>query len=320
MFDERDDLQGFLFIGDPHVANRAPGFRKDEFARTVLDKLTFAMNYARDNRLMPVLLGDLFDVAHNNANWIVAELLRLFEGGVFTVCGNHDRREDMLADHDSLSLLILSGRIKLLDEIGPWVGTMNGATVVLGGTPNHQFLPKSFDRASLPSDRPVFVFWVSHHNLNFPAFEHEKPVRCAEIPGIDVVVNGHIHRSLDDVVCGSTLWINPGNITRLSRTEAARQHVPGVLRIDVSGDGWKRERVTVPHQPFDDVFHPETNGPEIKLTESVFIKELAALQAARTESGAGLQSFLDANLPQFAQPVADEIRLLAKEVLSDATN
>ena len=49
--------------------------------------------------------------------------------------------------------------------------------------------------------------------------------------------------------------------------------------------------------------------------ESLFIKHFAALEAHRTASGAGLQSFLDANLGQFDPRVADEIRSLAKETL-----
>lgn len=310
--------RGLLFIGDPHLANRPPGFRKDDFPRTVLDKLRWSLDYAREHALMPILLGDLFHVAHSNANWIIIELMRLFDGGIFTLVGNHDRREDLLSDDDSLSILIQSGHVRLLDDIGPWVGSINGATIVVGGTPNHKPLPKSFDRSCLPAGSPSFVFWAAHHNLNFPAYEHEHPVRCREIPGIDVVINGHIHRWLDDVHCGSTLWINPGNITRLARTDAAREHMPAVLRIDVSSTGWTRQRVVVPHEPFDHVFHAEVAAPQVRLSESVFIRELGALQSVRTSSGEGLRSFLDANLAQFDPRVADEIRTLSKEVLHDA--
>src|SRR5688500_5680347 len=51
---------GLLCIGDPHLASRAPGFRKDDYPRNILAKLEWAMNYAETNELLPVILGDLF--------------------------------------------------------------------------------------------------------------------------------------------------------------------------------------------------------------------------------------------------------------------
>ena len=78
MSDSRAQYAGLLFIGDPHVAHRPPGFRKDDFTVTVLGKLRFALDYAREQNLMPVLLGDLFDVAHNaDGARVLADTLRV---------------------------------------------------------------------------------------------------------------------------------------------------------------------------------------------------------------------------------------------------
>ena len=38
-----------------------------------------------------------------------------------------------------------------------------------------------------------------------------------EIRGVDLVINGHIHRRLEDVQKGCTTWLTPGNISRRSR-------------------------------------------------------------------------------------------------------
>jgi len=313
--------RGLLFIGDPHLASRAPGFRTDEYPRTVVQKLRWALDYARDQRLMPVLLGDLFDFPRDNANWLLVELMHLLAEGIVGVFGNHDCKEDTLGDNDTLSILVAAGRVKLLDCEHLWVGSMNAATVVLGGSCWGQKLPASFDRSNVcPGDGPMFVFWVAHHDIRFPGYDAGR-CDCCEIPGIDAVVNGHIHRRLDGVTCGSTTWLNPGNIARVARGDACRGHVPGVLRVDVRPKGWTHERVPVPHRPYDEVFHPEVqlageSGDENG--RSLFIRELAALQAVRTASGAGLAAFLDVNLPQFEPPVAEQIRLLATEVLGHA--
>jgi predicted phosphodiesterase len=316
-----DMLMGLLFVGDPHLASRVPGFRKDDYPRTILAKLRWAVDYAASERLLPILLGDLFDFPRDNANWMLVELLALFAGcpggcasGIF---GNHDCKENELGINDTLSVLVTAGHVRLLDR-SPWRGRINGCQVIVGGTSWNQQLPEAFERSPLPPGEPVRVFWVTHHDLRFPGYEEQAHMGCRAIEGIDVVVNGHIHRALGEVIAGNTTWLNPGNITRVTRGEATRRHAPSVLRIDIAPDGaWKRQRVPVPFLPFDEVFHAECESADVKIDDSMFVRELAALESARTAGGAGLRAFLDANLPQFGPRVSQEINALAQEVLND---
>ena len=44
---------------------------------------------------------------------------------------------------------------------------------------------------------------------------------------------------------------------------------------------------------------------------------LAELQARRTQTGEGLVQFLETNLTQFEPDIAEEIRQLAREVMTD---
>src|SRR3954468_2321894 len=116
---------GLLFIGDPHLASRAPGFRTDEYPRTVMDKLRWALDYARQQRLMPVLLGDLFDFPRDNANWLLVELHNLLAPGTLAIYGNHDCKENVPGENDSVSVLVASGLLRLLSDEDPWVGIVN---------------------------------------------------------------------------------------------------------------------------------------------------------------------------------------------------
>jgi DNA repair exonuclease SbcCD nuclease subunit len=305
---------GLLIIGDPHLEGRTPGFRKDDYPHVILDKLEWSLRYAQAHRLLPAILGDLFDKPRDNPTWMLGSLIDLLTGiECIGLYGNHDCADPELCDHDSLSLLVKAGCIRLLDG-QPWRGSMNGRSVIVGGSSYRQQFPDRFDASNGTDGRAPIVFWLAHHDLIVPGYEEQGRIQPREIAGIDLVINGHIHRRLQDVQTDGTLWMTPGNISRRSRSEATKDHVPSVLRIDVTDEGYVRQFIEVPHQPFDEVFHSiftdiSTDGPA-----SAFVAGLAELQARRTESGAGLVAFLEKNLSQFEQPVADEIMALAQEI------
>jgi predicted phosphodiesterase len=311
------EQKGLLFIGDPHLASRPPGFRKDDYPATILEKLRWCLNYAKENSLRPIFLGDIFDFPRDNANWLLVRLLPLLDDNTLAIYGNHDCKENTLDENDSLSILVHANKIRLLDEQHPWTGTINSRSIVIGGTPWGQDLPESFNREQSGATWSI-VFWLAHHDLRFPGHDVFAKLDCREIPGIDYLINGHNHRNLGQVQAGQTLWINPGNISRIARDDASRNHVPSVLRANIAASGVEFSRISIPHAPFDEVFHAETPGQKPEDTGSVFIRALADFESVRTASGAGLRHFLDANLPQFDPKVADEINVLASEVLQDA--
>ncbi len=306
---------GLLAIGDPHLASRVPGFRKDDYPRAVLDKLHWCLDYAREQYLLPCLLGDLFNWSRDNANWLLGELLGLLTSETLGIWGNHDCSEASLGVNDSLSVIVQGSRLQLLDETTTWSGEMNGRRVIVGGTSWGQRVPRTFESGS--AEAPALVVWLTHHDILFPGYEESGRFKPFEIPGIDVVINGHIHRPLADVVQGQTTWLNPGSIARVKRSDANRHQIPHVLRINVAADGWRQQFIEIPHQPFDDVFHAELLDESLPTKESSFVQGLAELMSRRTQSGAGLQEFLNQNLPQFDSRVADEIRGLAQELLTN---
>ena len=308
--------RGILCVGDPHLCAWAPGYRKDDYSAAVLGKLRWALEHARQENLLPVLLGDLFHVPRDNANWMLAQLMHLFDGAILAVAGNHDLSEDALCENDSLTVLLAAGKLHRLQE-RPWVGAINGVPVAIGGTDNGQKIPKRLDRK--PLGNPAWVFWITHHDIVFPGYEEAGYFGCREIPGVDLVINGHIHRELPDVTHGSTVWCNPGNIARVSRSDATSRHVPGVLRIDVTAQAWTKTRVDVPHQPFVDVFHPMAEAPKPQEKTSSFITGLQSMQKFKTSDGEGLRTLIAANLPAFTnERTRREILLLLKEVLPHA--
>jgi len=315
------DYQGLLLIGDPHLEGRIPGFRKDDYPNVVLQKLTWALDYAAEQQLLPAILGDLFDKPRDNPNWLLVSLLGILQGReVLSLYGNHDvHYNPELTEHDSLQLLVKAGVLTLVGADSPWRGIMNGRPVVVGGSSYRHEIPNQFEAPAVSgSNSAPLVVWLTHHDILCPGYDDGR-IKPAEISGIDLVVNGHIHRRLEPVACGGTTWLTPGNISRRSRNDASRQHVPSVLRIDVREAGHELNYVTVPHLPFDEVFHGGVVETVVADRPSAFVEGLAELQTRRTASGAGLIEFLNQNLDQFEAPVADEIRRLASEVTSETS-
>ena len=330
-----DDLRpaggyrGVLFIGDPHLEARQPGFRKDDYPTVILGKLQWSLDYAVEHRLLPALLGDVFDKPRDNATWMMARLMdMLADVECIGIYGNHDCADPELNDNDSLTLLFKAGRVRRVSATRPWHGVMRGRPVVIGGSSYREPIPSEVPRSEGESggaareagaaEAPLGI-WLSHHDVIAPGYEEQGRVRPREIAGADLVVNGHIHRELGEVQVGRTRWVTPGNISRRSRSDAAREHVPTVLRLDVVDTGYELIRVTVPHAPLEEVFHPAVADEAVDTSASAFVSGLAELEARRTDEGAGLKQFLEQNLDQFEAPVAAEIRRLAQEVTGNGT-
>ncbi len=334
--DARSDHRGLLFIGDPHLESRIPGFRKDDFPQVALDKFRWCLKYAVDHELQPFLLGDLFQLPQDNPNWLISSIIEIISTELNeplpAIHGNHDVRENTLKPNDSIHILFASGQLRAVSATEPWIGDLRGHRVVVGGTSWSDQLPK---RAPDEFGERELTVWMTHHDILIPGYEEGGRMRPSELPGIDLIVNGHIHRRLETVSKGSTHWMTPGNITRRTRGDASRAHRPSVLCVGLrsadndthtgdidgfdfdsrGGTSWQAQWVTVPHASFDEVFHPQLDtDPEAPESGSAFVAYLRELTARRTDTGAGLADFLDQHLPSFDNDVADEIRRLAAEV------
>ena len=193
------EYAGLLMIGDPHVEGRVPGFRKDDYPRVVLNKLNWCLDYATEERLLPVVLGDLFHLPRDNPNWLLSELMQLLDREVVGVYGNHDVRANELTNDDSLNVIVTAGRLRLLDSENVFRKTICGQLVVIGGTRWGQPLPTEFPAED--DDVPL-VFWLCHHDLIVPGYEMLGKIEPREIPGVDVVINGHVHHRLQSVPDG----------------------------------------------------------------------------------------------------------------------
>ncbi|MEM9413747.1 MAG: metallophosphoesterase, partial [Planctomycetota bacterium] len=275
---KRDSLVGVLFIGDPHIEGKAPDFRCDDFPNVILEKVQWCLDYAGKNRLLPVFLGDLFDKPRNNPTWVIGRLIEMLIGSnAIGIYGNHDCAEPVLSENDSLMLLVKAGCLRLVSQSSPWTGFVAGRPVLIGGSSYRERIPKAIAGTEFPRDglfpEPTFGIWITHHDIKVQGYESGR-FSPFEIENIDVLVNGHIHTRGKDIRRGQTRWINPGNISRRSRSEKCRTQKPAVLQITLTEESYLQEYVTVPHQSFDDVFHAPVHDNDTVDNASAFVAGL----------------------------------------------
>jgi len=305
---------GLMFIGDPHLASRIPGFRKDDYPKVVLEKLDWCLETAKKEQLLPILLGDIFHYPRDNANWLLVEFMRLlepFKGEVLSVTGNHDCFENNLSEHDSLLLFSQAKQLRLLDQSDVWQGMIADKQVQIGGSAWNQAIPTEFVRVPEVDS----VFWLTHHNLAFNP-EWQGMLSARPIPGIDFVINGHIHTPQQPLQRGDTQWLNPGNIARVSRGDTHSQRAPQMLVMHPMVEGWHSENRVVPHEAYEAVFHASIEQAYTATAQpSAFITGLAELQSRQTHSGAVLHEFLKENLKNVDPQIAQYIFQLAQEFI-----
>ena len=309
---------GAAFIGDPHLEARQPGFRKDNYSETILRKLEWILATCRDHNWLPVFLGDFFERPRDNPNRLIVRLMDLLSlQDSIAIYGNHDCSEPILTDDDSLSVLLRGSRLRLISSKQLAAIQMGSKVVLIGGSSYREPLPNSF---KLPEGvRDGFVCWVTHHDLVECESQSTKiGIRPKGIPGIDAVINGHLHRQQDERVIEGTRWFVPGNISRRSRHEATTTQRPQFLLLTSYMGGMTFETVEVPHEPADLVFHEQIfEAAQTTNSESTFVRGLAALESIRTESGAGLVEYLKLNRENFAPEVNDYIERLRQEVMGN---
>lgn len=272
-------FKGFLFIGDPHLCGYNPGKRLDDYQNAILDKLEQAAAIATEQKLVPVMLGDLFHRPNENSLRLFSRLTdisRRFPILPQTLEGNHDKVETRLTEADALALMHKTGVVNVITQAG-LVNEYDfeGQVVRLYAVPYGAEIP-----AELPEEEGVVNIIITHHELNFSG-AHVGCKPLSVIKGCKMLVNGHLHKTLPSFTCGETRAHNPGNIARL--TLDVRDAVPSVWSwLPSSGD---YELTRHPLRYVAEVFnltgeHVEAAKPKasVKVLEKSHFAELLAGQ------------------------------------------
>lgn len=307
---------GLFLIADPHLADTPPGQRLDGYLDQIMTKLAACLERAAALEMVPVILGDLFHWPRDNSNKMLVELIRLFgaytgDRAVWSVVGNHDKYQSRFTEDVSIAVLESAGVLTLMKDKGPqFVLQTNIGDVLVCASPDGTSIPKQYEPTA---DDPDTVVWLTHHNIRFPEFV-DRAYSIKELPGIDWLINGHIHRPQQTITKGQTTWANPGNITRLTFTRRSMKREPAAAIWTPGCD--ELEKWAVPFESFEVVFPDQELPPEEQETEgeSNFIKGLERLAWQRTHEGVGLKQFLSDNVKKEG-PEGELIWALYEEVI-----
>ncbi len=297
---------GALFIGDPHLSSRRPGRRRDaNFADTVLGKLAQCFELARDHQWQPVILGDLFDRAGEQDLLVLSKLLRLLRdhldaGGLLpvTIAGNHDLKDADLSGDTALSVVHETGLLRVLDDAVPFLlrdpfGKVFAVLLPYSYGKESLLLEQGFDKTPWGDAR---IIALTHADFAFVgAYPGAKEL--VPIPGVDLVVNGHMHKLCPAARRGNTLWWNPGNITRMSLD--CEKHAPRAWSWEPGDDTLTGHILRHEAQVFDRTgvaVDPNRQGLQSALAEDAplssrfvaLLKDQMEQETPLTEDGSGI--------------------------------
>lgn len=303
-------FEGFLFIGDSHLVSSRPGRRIDDYSTAILGKLSQSARIAKERRLYPVHLGDLFHRARENSLELLsrtATVLREFEVPLPLEDGSHDRTESWYTEKDAVSLLAGFGLLRLMDKPGKVLTLdINGELVTLWVAPAGSRVP-----TSIPADPGTRNILITHHDFDFNG-KYPGAHELHEIEGCDLMVNGHMHHPAPMVLKGRTACHNPGSISRPSVDLVKHQPV-----VSVWTPAHNLNLEPVPLEHVKDVF--DMTGKEAFAADprdlkaalpkglrlSTFATKLRAtesLEAGRTDDGSVMVEALENYFKLFEKP------------------
>lgn len=251
-----------LTSSDEHLADLAPGFRKDDYRASVLKKLEWQGDMARRFKADAVLRGgDFFHVKAANKTTMrtmamAARVHRKYPCPTYAVPGNHDMSNN---DPDSvasqpLGVMLGSGVFQpLRDEIFT-SGTMKVRVVGVEYTTDldvdglHDMVRKKDETYTVAF---VHALAAMAPEEKIQSFFGEKifDYRDLVFNGCpDVYVFGHYHKDQGIVEHHGTRFVNLGAISRGALTFENLERKPKVSLITVNSQGVSVEEHIVPHE------------------------------------------------------------------------
>ncbi len=285
-----------LTSSDEHLADLAPGFRKDDYRSSILKKLEWQGDMARKFNADAILRGgDFFHVKAANKTTMrtmamAARIHRKYSCPTYALAGNHDMSNN---DPDSvasqpLGVMFGSGVFKQLRDETFTSGSMKLRVVGVEYTTDldvdglHDLVRKKDETYTVAF---VHALAAMAPEEKIQSFFGEKifDYRDLVFNGCpDVYVFGHYHKDQGIVEHMGTRFVNLGAISRGALTFENLERQPKVSLIRADSQGIHVESHVVPHEDALAIFDLERKKRMEKEVKDIddFIRKMRADAAA----------------------------------------
>lgn len=257
---------------DEHVSDQNPGFRKDNYRDSVLEKLNWQGDTARKmNAQVFTRGGDFFHVKAANKTTMrtlveVSKIHAAYPCPVFSVAGNHDISNNDLESvgGQPLGVLFETGVFNVLSDKTFEVGSMKIRYV---GVPYIHGMDSEALRKLLVKKDENYLIAVVHALASMAPSERiqsffNEPIldyRDLVYPGgPDAFFFGHYHKDQGIVQHQGVHFVNLGSISRGSLTFENMDRKPKISSMTISAStGISIEEIIVPHKDSSEIFDLE---------------------------------------------------------------
>jgi len=313
-----------LFSTDEHISGINPAYRKDDYLETILNKIRWQLNFARENDVDAILHGgDLFNLkkpSRTSHKVINATISALNESPClnYAILGNHDYSDYSDLMSQPIGVLMNGDHIIHLSHeqfrSDVTVGVV-GVDYKYGHDYDHITSSLSGKLELLPECD--FTVGILHTLSSMTGVSDIYGEYCLNINKLsrepfcpDVVMIGHEHKQYGVDEINGHFFVRNGSLSRVALNDNTLMHKPSVTMLQFSKDGIEITTHVVDHQPAHEVFDIERKSrvkKENKILDE-FIEKLKGSFSSSDELDRVYDEFVGSkDFPQKLKNIVDEI-------------
>jgi predicted phosphodiesterase len=271
----------FGLIVDPHLTNKVPSSRIDDYPQVMLAKMEDCrLIMSEEGVHATYCTGDIFNSKDISFEYLnkASDVFNRFGGTVRTIVGNHDIMFDRV---DTLHRTPLGALLNM-----GTLGYLEHDTYTLDDGRKVNVFGVDYKCAIPPPIQGDINILVAHNS--YGDCWGEKGIGDEELAGYQIAMLGHDHATYPiSVTSSGCVLIRPGSISRGTAGEVDRTRIPQVAIVDL--ETLTAKYVTIPHRPEDEVFSKQAiQHNEMKGAVKDYVKSLSETSYAKGETVAEL--------------------------------
>lgn len=235
-----------LYFTDTHIRGNNPKNRKDDFVKTLEDKLLEIVQIIRDNNIDYVIHGgDLFDRPDISVSVVsrFAKILREIKVPFYIVSGNHDifGHNPLTVGRTMLGLLNDLEFINIIKDKEKIILTKDDIKLQLTGQPYIYDIDSAVNKESYIvkeiEDGVNYSIHVVHGMLLDKPFVKGIPYTLLEDikdTKANITLSGHYHAGFKTALIDDKYFINPGSVVRITNSLREIERRPQVVVLNLN--------------------------------------------------------------------------------------